>query len=310
VAVPLLAYRKRSTLPANESFSLRGTLKETLRSVKPDTNQIITPRLVEWYFTHAEDQIPVWVWERVTRAACATPYSSSGRFGGSAASTCHRRQIFNYLGVRQASLPDTRLSAIFNDGKWRHLRWQTILLMAYIIDEIEREVSYDKMHVSGSMDGAGTVPDNHPNPLYRGKKFGFELKGANPYVYDTLKNTGWKKYENQIARYFLADPSLELYVLVVENKATQLWKEWVVSRELMSDLIIEDLTELEKLNNHLRARTLPSMLSMCEVQKGDIFTNCPYGGTDGPCFRATEWPRRVVARGKTSKIRGGTKKNS
>ena len=297
-------------MASDEKFLLSGSLKETLSSIKSNNDQIITPRLVEWYLTHAEDQIPVWVWEKVTHAACATPYSSSGRFGGSGASTCHRRQIFNYLGVRQASLPDTRTSAIFNDGKWRHLRWQTILLMAYIIDEIEREVSFDRLHVSGSMDGAGTVPDNHPNPRYRGKRFGFELKGANPFVYDTLKNTGWKKYENQIARYFLADSSLELYVLVVENKATQLWKEWVVSRELMSNLIMEDLTELEKLNNHLRARTLPLMLSMCEVQKGDIWQNCPYTGSDGPCFRAIEWPRRVVARGKTSKARGDNKKNT
>jgi len=295
-------------MPTRENFTLRGTLGETVRGVENNSSQIITPLLTRWYVEHSEDQIPEWVWNKITASACAPPYSSRGRFGGSSAATCKRRQLLTYLGAKPLGTTDARTAAVFSDGKWRHLRWQAMLLMAGIVDDIEVPVSYPKLHVRGSADGTGLVPDRHKNHGWRGKRFGFELKGANPRVYEMVKGSqGWRKYQYQIARYFLAEPTFELFVIIVENKGYNEWTEWVVSRDLLDPLISEDYEELDKLNTALSSRTLLPILSMCQVQKGDVYRNCPYGGPNGACFRAGDWPRRVIS-AETSKARGIVKK--
>jgi hypothetical protein len=171
-----------------------------------------------------------------------------------------------------------------------------MMLMAGIIDDIEVHISYPLYHVSGSMDGSGTVPMDHKHVTWRGLKFGLEIKGTNPWVYQTLGDTGWKKYKYQVARYFLMANDIELFVFFVENKATQETKEWVIRREDVDQLIADDKNELEKLNGNLRAKKMPSLLPGCKIQKGDIWKECPFGGVDGACYRAGDWPHGTTPR--------------
>jgi hypothetical protein len=78
-----------------------------------------------------------------------------------------------------------------------------------------------RMKARGTMDGVGTVWDDHPRTALRGMEFGFELKGINPYGYAAAvkRDEAMKEeHENQVARYFLMG-GYDLWVTVYENKA-------------------------------------------------------------------------------------------
>ena len=211
------------------------------------------------------------------------PRDRSGTFSASSAGSCERAQVFGYLGA-EAPSPDPQLAAIFDDGKWRHLRWQALLLQAGILIDIEVPITWGRKLQRGTMDGLGVVPTDHNVKEWRGKEFGFELKGVNAFQFDKLKAAGpMEKHLNQVARYFLVS-GLELFSIVYENKSTQEPFEWVVSRNDsgMAERIEDQRDEVESLYEATKTAELPPMLPECTKGKG-AWKSCSYGGPDGVC---------------------------
>lgn len=264
---------------------------EELRNIK-NSNLIVTPYFENWLLTHLDDSLSEEIISIITQEFRKPPYDDKKRLGGSSAGTCLRKQVLSYLGTTATSLPNNHLRRIFHDGNWRHLRWQAALLSAGIVSEIEVTVENPETKVRGKIDAVGFVPDNHPNPLYRGKKFAFELKGAHDYAYRSYgKADGWRRYADQMTRYINAKDDIDLYVLVVENKNTNDYKEWVIRRDDLKVPISREITELEILNEAIDTRTLPPMLSTCAAGKGTLWTQCKFGGNTGQCIQLQEWPK-------------------
>lgn len=272
---------------------LRGAIN------KIDDNLIITPRYEAWLAQFSDDPLSEELSQKLADEVSKGQRSRVGSFTGSGAGKCKRRQIFSYIGLRSSEKNDvlensTRLMLIFYDGRWRHLRWQFSLLASKILDDIESPIFDVVNNVTGLLDGIGTVPSDHPNILWRNLKFGFELKGANPYVYQGMDS--WARYSSQIARYFRARPDLDLYVIVVENKASQEYKEWVVHRSMVENLLREEVEELAALNSYVNKKSLPPLLSACQIKKGAIWEKCPYGGDSGLCVETVSWPKSKKSR--------------
>ena len=217
-----------------------------------------------------------------------------GSFAASASGTCMRAQIYGYLGTPSGAVVGPDLAAIFNNGHWAHLKLQAAFLQADIIDSIEVPSPWPNMRAMGTMDGVGTVPENHPRSDWRGLTFGLEVKSCNSNVYRQLETDGPEKYARQVERYFLTS-GVDLFVVFVENKDTNKHFEWVI--EPNPKALARARAELVQLNEYVDDRTLPSRLPECRKLTGPKFNNCPYGTKEGPCAAFNTWKSaRQVAR--------------
>lgn len=265
----------------------RLKLGSLIRAVK-SRDLVVTPRLNVWLLGHPELTLSDATLKRLHDAieGIRNPRDRSDSFGSSSAGSCLRAQVFEYLGTDQGGI-DPKLQQIYNDGKFRHLRWQATLLEAGILDDIEVPLAWPDRRSVGTMDGVGTVPTDHPREEWRHLEFGFELKGANTFTYKTIVAEGPLRYLSQVHRYFLSG-GYDLFAIVVEDKNSQDWTEWVIEPD--PELLVEQRAELDVLNRAVDTETLPSMLVTCRKQVGEVFRNCSFGGRHGPCVAATRWP--------------------
>jgi hypothetical protein len=254
------------------------------------TDLIVTPRLNQWLVQHGDDAIPQWVVDIIAEELRKKPRDRSGSFSASSSGRCLREQELQYVGAQPEGAIEPRLANIFDDGKWRHLRWQAMGLQVPFLERIEMSLRWKKKRGYGTIDGLGIVPDDHPRNIYRGLEYGFELKGVNPFGYQkAVKQEADTKEEHkrQVARYFLMG-GFDLFVTIYENKATQEWFEWV---EWPDDKYLEEeQEELDQLNDAVEKKHMHDMLHQCKMHTG-LFHECQFGGAQGPCARAGKWPR-------------------
>lgn len=249
---------------------------------------IVLPRHFRWLSRHGDAALlpndgREGIGATILTQMVETPRDRTRSFSASSAGACERAQVFGFHGG-EAEKPDPQLQSIFNDGKWRHLRWQAMLLQSGILMDIEVPLFWNKMLQRGTMDGLGVVPDDHFVEEWRGLEFGFELKGVNAFQYDGLTKSGPKEeHLNQVARYFLLS-GLELFSIVYENKSTQAAHEWVISRhdDGMAARIEAQRDEVEHLKSYVDEEALPSQLPECALGKG-AWKKCQYGGKGGVC---------------------------
>lgn len=271
---------------------LSTNMKAMIKSLE-NTDQIITPKLQEYLVQHGDEEYPEWVVEKIADQLKEKPRVRHSSFSSSSAGQCERAQVLQFLGAKTGNIIGYQLQNIFNDGKWRHLRWQAILLAAGLITEMEEISTWPRMRARGTLDGTGIVPDDHPRVEWRGEEFGFELKGVSTFLFPKYKDAGPREEDHlqQIGRYFLKQ-GYRLFVVIYEDKSTQEWKEWVVDAESdqMQKIINRQREELECLNDSVDRKQLPLMLPACASKTGKTFQECPMGGVNGPCALAGSWP--------------------
>ena len=256
------------------------SITELVRATKR-VDTIVTRPVTDWLIKHGNDaHSPVtaaWVADQLS----TPPRIRSGSFSGAAAGMCLRRQELAYYGAPGGAI-DTQLQNIFNDGKWRHLRWQAMLFDAGVITDAEYLVTWDEYLSRGSLDARGEVPVDHQRRDWQGKEFGFELKGVSSFQYGRLSKEGpMLKHLQQIAHYFVLS-NLDLFSVVYEDKTTQAWTEWVIEPD--KKLMIEAESDIRALATAAKQGTLHGQLPDCVRRKGDIYNDCPYGN-NGTCAK-------------------------
>jgi hypothetical protein len=258
-------------------------LRSTVRSLT-DSRKIVTPAYRKWLRKHSDDPYPDWVVELMAKELRKQQRDRRWSFSGSSAGACLRAQEFGYLGIATAveAQPSVDLLSIFDDGRWRHLRWQANLLSAGILRHIEVSLNWPAKRSKGSMDGLGVVPDDHPNLSWRGLEFGFELKGVNGFQFSKLIQQPLPKEEHldQVDRYFLSS-GVDLFVVLYECKLTQRTHEWVITRD--EQRIQESAYELDELNAAVDQEELHPQLRSCSARMGPYWQSCPYAGKGGVC---------------------------
>ncbi len=267
----------------------RPSLSKTLELLD-DRTRIVTPQLIPWLESHADDPLPDWVAARVAEILTTPPRDRRGSFSGSSSGQCLRQQEFEFIGApaSQTTRTDASLAAIYNDGDWRHLRWQSWGLTSGILTDIEVPLAWPKMNSRGSLDGEGYVPDDHPNRKWRGEEFGFELKGVNPFRYPKwiAAATAQEYHLRQVHRYFLVSGK-KLFVIIYENKGTNQWHEWVIRPN--AQMMRESEAELKRLNEAVEMQKLHTQLPSCKIRLGPDWSDCPYAGVQGTCETVHGW---------------------
>lgn len=240
------------------------SLKQAIRIAKHGSR--ITPRLHGWLNQHPngvriEDDA---VAKRVMDILGDTEGDRSGAFHPSQLYQCKRAQVFGYWGVEGQKRFNPTLQNLFNDGHFRHLRWQIMLLNAGILTDIEVGVSVPEYRLTGSMDGVNAD-----------EGWMFELKGTSQYS-TVLSRGAMPAHVKQINAYLMAS-GLEQAVILYECKSSQQWREIEVHKD---QTVVDELESiLQELNHAIDTGELPEVLSDCKNQTGSTFNNCQYSGS-------------------------------
>lgn len=238
------------------------SLKQSIKIAKRNTR--ITPRLHAWLNSHDGVKIEdLDMAKRVLDILAPGEHDRSGVFHPSQLYQCPRRQVFEFDGLERRMEYNPTLRNLFNDGHFRHLRWQIMLLNAGILTDVEVKVSIPEYRLGGSMDG---VNDN--------EGWMFELKGTSQYQ-TVLQRGAMPAHVKQVHAYLLAS-GLESALIVYECKSSQQWQEIEVKRD---PAIIDEIESiLQDLNRAIDTGELPEVLHECQNQTGPKFNQCPYSG--------------------------------
>ncbi len=263
-----------------------GSLQQAMKKRHKFKDKLLTPLIVKFMISHElfdfdDDTIrlagSIMEKERTERR--------SDVFHPSSSSDCMRSQVISYMGIPSTREVDLQLMSIFDDGKWRHLRWHLLLYRLGISEDIEKFAS------SPVLKRVGGTPDQIINfskhyPWSSGLRVGFEMKGTHNTRYNYVIRTKRPIFEHlyQIITYMVLE-DLYVYVLIYENKDTQEFYEFdILSKESYSKhigdaLIIPSLwkryiiARYHYMNRCVERGLLPAY--ECEMERDDAkFNRC------------------------------------
>lgn len=230
---------------------------------------IITPQLEDWLESDGEG-MGVETEEDLALArklllASKNNNKRSGRFGASSRGRCERQQIYAFLGMPKVRGNGFQLQNIFNDGTFRHIRWQLMLQKAGITTDVEVPFKAPEWRLSTSLDGEH---DRYP--------WMFELKGMGQGKYpNRIKNPEDIPHEHMLQMHTcMFAIGWDTAIYIAESKALNMWAEVVVPRD--EGIINEVTRELTILNEAVENQELPEIQDSCRFRKGD-YKDCPYG---------------------------------
>lgn len=238
-----------------------ASLKQHIKIAKRNTK--ITPTLHGWLNNNSDGikiEDPA-IAQRVLEILAPSDGDRSGAFHPSQLYQCKRAQIFGYYGIDTQRSYNPVLQNLFNDGHFRHLRWQIMLLNAGVLTDIEVKVSIPELRLTGSMDGANMD-----------KGWMFELKGTSAYS-QVMQRGAMPDHIKQINAYLMAS-KLDSALLVYECKSSQNWLEIEVQKDPTVIMEIESI--LKDLNQAIDTGKMPEVLHDCQNQTGARFNKCPY----------------------------------
>lgn len=237
------------------------SLKNAVRMAR--LNSRITPKLQSWLTKHPEGvkvTDPA-IMKKVEDILMGVSKSRAGAFHPSQLYQCPRAQVYGYYDVPTVREFNPQLQNIFNDGHFRHLRWQITLLEAGILTDVEVPV-YDPINrIEGSMDGVNSK-----------ENWMFELKGTSQFR-QVQQRGALPAHIKQVHAYLFVSGIPEAIILY-EDKSTQQWHEITVQRD--ETIIGEIKGILEELNYSVDNDTLPERYEDCENQTGATYNSCQY----------------------------------
>lgn len=212
-----------------------------------------------------------------------------GRFSPSTICGCERQAAFKFLGVPGRRVIDPEEEIVFDDGKWRHHRWQaTFLDMQEVLGrnvfevlEIEGESVIEDIYVAGSLDALVKI---------HGKRWVIDFKGANMWAWEYVykNHTPIELHVKQLLSYMKAK-RCKRGMLFYEQKDKNRVAIFIVRFSAEQFREVEQWCErvVRKMDNH---KLPPKSL---ECKKGRfVFEKCPWTHL---CYGATP-ERRVEIR--------------
>lgn len=241
------------------------SLARRIKTIKKAETLKVTPRIEKFLATNPEGV----VWddagfalfrEIVERSQGNDVASRANRFGASSRGQCLRRQTFAFLGMPQLRLMTPELANLFNDGKWRHLRWQMMLVQSGAATHAEWPAVMPRYRVKVSIDALNTD-----------EQFLFELKGDRQM--SRLLGEGVPEVHNLQMHTMMLATGWDDFVYVMEDKSTQEWREFIIRKD--DGIMARVRQELEVLNEHVERRVLPDILPACAAKEGP-YKSCPF----------------------------------
>lgn len=224
----------------------------------------VTTPLYQWLSSQGDNSatVPPHMLSVLKKLTATRTVSRSGSFHPSQLHHCEREQVFGFLNVPvKAKVLTPETQNLFNDGTWRHIRWQLMLLQAGIVTDVEVPVRVPGYRLTGSMDAINDA-----------EHWMLELKGTSQFQQVALYGA-MPQHIRQVHGYLCGRPDLQEVVILYEDKSTNHWHEVIVPRR--RTLIKEVEGILSELNEAIDHKKLPPVLPECQRGEGQYRT-CPF----------------------------------
>lgn len=244
-----------------------------LAKYKIDTDLVVSHRHEAWLAKNSNPVYSMFALEfgYTQLQLQASPRDRKGTISASSLGACRRRQQFTFIGMPELP-PSPKTAQIFQNGTFMHIRWQMAGLTEGWLAEAEVPVGRNDYGLSGTQDGIAY------------DRSVVELKSTNSNGFNRVMTFGpLGGHPFQVGTYVLTTGA-EKGVLIYENKDTQDWKEFVLTRD---DL---PLDEIEVANDFLwqsiAAKELQEPLDDCLAKTGYKYTGCPFRKD---CLKIRTW---------------------
>lgn len=204
-----------------------------------------------------------------------------GRLSPSSICGCKRQAAFKFAGVRGEIRIDPDLELIFDDGNWRHHKWQaTFLDMEYVLGRdrirvlgIEERVMHEDLYIAGSLDVLLAIRVRRGDAMVW-EKYLVDIKGINSQGFSriTMDNAPKAEHVRQVVTY-LKLRRVTRGLLLYENKNTNELRTFKVPWSAKQFEEVEEWAE--EVLVALRRRVLPPMHPDCEGGTY-LWEKCPH----------------------------------
>lgn len=227
---------------------------------------LVTPRHEQWLATNHNPVYSPKVLDFVQSQLSEKQRERRYTISASSLGSCKRAQVLRFVGSPGKDTFATTTISIFHQGAWTHLKWQAAGLSAGWLAQAEIVCQIPDLNLTGTIDGLLDT------------KQGWEFKTANPRSYRQILAANKPKPEHLLQTHgYMMATGIRTWSVVYEDKGTQDWKEYVV--EYDDEIAQAVRSELEQINDHASARTLPPMLEPCTRGEGSTFRQCPFKDT-------------------------------
>jgi len=196
-----------------------------------------------------------------------------GRISPSNIGGCQRQAVFRFAGVRGRRRVDPDAQAIFDDGDWRHHKWQTMFRdMEKVLGKevfevlaIEEKVTIDSLYISGWFDALVKI---------YGRTYIIDFKGINDagFTFVMSHDEPHPKHIDQVVTYAKAR-KVRRVIILYENKNDQRVRSFAM---LVSDSLWEGAqTWVRSVVSHLKRKRLPPKDEDCQAGNF-VYERCPY----------------------------------
>lgn len=251
-------------------------LANIVKHMKASDDDPLTPLIDEYLIKRLKPKYQKDRLQEVTIPVAGRP-RPPGRLSPSTICGCERQSALTFLGVegRKRIDPDTEL--IFEDGVWRHHKWQTMFLdMERVLGSdrirvlsIEEPVKIGKLYVAGHL-------DVHIAIFVNGEwiEIVIDIKGANSYAFENAYRTRRPdpKYVRQLLSYMRAK-RCQRGILLYDSKDKN--RYYVFSVEFSDTDWKEVRAWCKRVIGQIESRRLPPMHPECD-NGTFLYNKCPF----------------------------------
>lgn len=235
---------------------------QLVQAYKPDSDLYVSQHHEKWLKQNPNAQYSREAIEFAVQVLRTPQRDRTKAWSASSIGGCPRAAQFQWLGLPQKPITDSKTINIFHNGSHMHLRWQLAGITAGWLTEAEVFRHNEEYQLKGSLDGI--CADGR----------GVEFKSINSFGFKQVLDYGPKKeHLFQIAAYFLMCPDIDKFSLVYEDKNTQDWTEIVVPRNKRRTDIQRTINDL---NAAMKTHEYIEMRDDCWAEEGWMYRSCPY----------------------------------
>lgn len=253
-------------MPLSDDERVLASLIKHMKRVEDDP---ITPLIDRYYMERgrSKDRLREYVIDMADRPR---PH---GRLSPSKICACERQAAFSFTGLAGRTKVDPEQQGVFDDGNWRHHRWQaTFRDMEHVLGKdtfkvlsIEEQSQYPNLFVSGHTDAV---------VVFNKLKWVVDFKGINSWGFERVyrDHEPHPAHVLQLIAYMRAR-RIRRGILLYEHKDKNLTKGFVIRFSYQKWYEVEDWCA--RVIDKMERRRLPMMSLDC--QAGTLlFEKCPW----------------------------------
>lgn len=260
-------------------MTISPLLDHLKRLKKNEGREILLPKVEEWLIEkgYLLDVFTEEDFEFLKQLTVIGTKRDANVFSPSGATSCQRFQIIDKipeLRKKRIERVDPKLRRIFDDGKWRHLRWQMLFFKMGIVHSAEIFEKKGDHKFGGSYDLILELP------WIEDKKFRrviLDIKGAHASDFNYIKSNGKPKFAHRL--------QVTIYMYLTGTRRAIIWYENKNSQDVCEVVVDYDAKLLNK--------ALQRQRRMAKYAKKQAFPKeeCSVGDTTDSTFR--QCPHRV-----------------